>query len=103
MVARTSRSPWRPSSAPPSATAAVLYGALAARKGLGLLARALTLEPTQPRLVLAGEPADSYLPALEHHAAAMKQNGIDVDLRPYRLSEIDGLKVLAGANCAVLP
>jgi glycosyltransferase involved in cell wall biosynthesis len=81
----------------------VLYGALAARKGLDLLARALTLEQTRVRLVLAGEPDESYLPELEHHAAALKQSGVDVDLRPQRHSEIDGLKVLANANCAVLP
>jgi glycosyltransferase involved in cell wall biosynthesis len=81
----------------------VLYGALAARKGLDLLTRALTLEPTQLRLVLAGEPEDSYLPELEHHTAAMKQNGVDVDLRPHRHSEIEGLDALASANCAVLP
>ena len=81
----------------------VLYGALAARKGVDLLAQALTLEQTQVRVVLAGEPDDSYLPELEHHAAAMKQSGVDVDLRPHPHSEIDGLTVLANANCAVLP
>jgi glycosyltransferase involved in cell wall biosynthesis len=81
----------------------VLYGALAARKGLDLLARGLTLEPTQLRLVLAGKPEDSYLPELEHHATAMKQNGIDVDLRPHQHSETEGLTALASANCAVLP
>jgi glycosyltransferase involved in cell wall biosynthesis len=81
----------------------VLYGALAGRKGLDLLTRALTLEPTRMRLVLAGEPADSYLPELEQHAAAMRDSGVAVDLRPHQHSEIDGLKLLASANCAVLP
>lgn len=81
----------------------VLYGALAPRKGLGLLARALTVEPTHLRLILAGSAEASYLPELERHAAIMAASGVDVDLRPQQHSEIDGLVVLASANCAVLP
>lgn len=81
----------------------VVYGALAPRKGLELLARALSLEPTELRLVLAGCPDASYLPELERHAATIASRGVEVDLRPHEHSEMDGLRVLAGANCVILP
>jgi hypothetical protein len=43
------------------------------------------------------------MPALKHHAAAMRGKWYRRDVRPHRHSEIDGLKMLAAANCAVLP
>ena len=81
----------------------VLYGALAARKGIDLLARAMTLERTPVRLVLAGSVEPSYLSELRGHAAAMASSGLEVDVRPHHHSELEGLRVLAGASCALLP
>lgn len=81
----------------------VVYGALAPRKGLDLLASALTLEPTPLRLVLAGSVHEPYVPELERLAASMVASGVEVRLRPHEHSERDGLRALAGASCAVLP
>jgi glycosyltransferase involved in cell wall biosynthesis len=82
----------------------ILYGALAPRKGINLLARALTIEPTRVRVVLAGrvEPPD-YLSELKEHAAAMEAAGVDVELRARHHSELEGLRALAAARCALLP
>jgi glycosyltransferase involved in cell wall biosynthesis len=33
----------------------------------------------------------------------MSANGVDVDVRPYHHSELEGLELLAGATCALLP
>ena len=73
------------------------------RKGIELLARALTLRPTPMRLVIAGRPADAYVPELERAVASMEASGVAVELRTHAQSELDGLRALAGAACAVLP
>lgn len=82
----------------------VLYGALAPRKGIDLLAAALSSKPTGVRLTLAGvvDPPD-YFPELERLASDMAEAGVDVDLRPRQHSEVEGLEVLASASCVVLP
>lgn len=81
----------------------VLYGSLTPRKGVDLLTRALTLEPTPVRLVLAGSVENAYLPLLERQSAAMAASGVDVELRARRHSEREGLRLLAQASCALLP
>lgn len=95
--------PLAPEERPALRDGCIVYGSLATRKGVGLLARALTLEPTSVRLVLAGVAEASYLPELEREAAAMVASGVDVDLRAHRHSEREGLRLLAGASFAVLP
>jgi glycosyltransferase involved in cell wall biosynthesis len=82
----------------------VLYGALAPRKGIDLLAGALCASTTRLKLVLAGvvDPPD-FEPELTRLAQAMEQVGVEVDLRPRHHSELEGLEVLASACCAVLP
>jgi Glycosyl transferases group 1 len=89
---------------PASRQGCVLYGALARRKGLALLTRALTMQPTHLRLVLAGvvDPPE-YLTELEQHVAALRAAGVVVDVRARQHSELEGLQVLASANCALLP
>ncbi len=81
----------------------VVWGALARRKGIDLLARALTIRPTPVRLVIAGRPAEDYVRELERNVASMEASGVAVDLRTHPQSELDGLRALAGAACALLP
>jgi hypothetical protein len=81
----------------------IVWGALDRRKGIDLLTRALTLRPTPVRLVIAGRPADAYRPELERHVASMEASGVAVELHARTLAELDGLRALAGAACAVLP
>jgi hypothetical protein len=59
LAARTACPPLAPERRASQCDGCVLYGALGAHKGLDLLARALILEPTQLRLVLAvGRPPE---------------------------------------------
>jgi hypothetical protein len=82
----------------------ILYGALAPRKGIDLLTHALTIEPTRIRLVLAGgvDPPD-YLSELRLREATMRASGVDIELRTHQHSELEGLRALAEARCALLP
>ena len=80
-----------------------LYGSLAARKGIDLLARALSLERTSIHVTLAGGIAPRFRDELDRHIATMRSTGVQVDLRGRSHSEAEGLQVLAGARCAVLP
>jgi hypothetical protein len=93
-----------PSRVPSERRGCVLYGALAPRKGIDLLAAALCTTKTPVQLVLAGvvDPPD-FASELTSLAQAMEQSGVEVDLRPRQHSEFDGLEVLASACCAVLP
>jgi hypothetical protein len=88
---------------PAARAGCVLWGALDERKGIDLLALALTTRPTSMRVVLAGQPAPGYLDEVERHAALMRAGGVDVDVRAYPQSELEGLRLLAAANCAILP
>jgi glycosyltransferase involved in cell wall biosynthesis len=88
---------------PSERSGCVLYGALAPRKGIDLLVRALTVEPTSMRVVLAGSVEPAYLVELHRHVAAMETAGVDVELRAWQHSELEGLQALAGARCALLP
>ena len=81
----------------------VLYGQLAARKGIDLLARALTTERTPVKVVLAGAVDDGYLPELERQAAAIEAAGALIEVRAWPHSELEGLRTLASARCALLP
>ena len=81
----------------------ILYGTLAARKGLDLVADALTLGPTAVLLTIAGEPEAAFLPELDAHVSNMMRSGVQVDLRARRHGENEGLRALASAQCALLP
>jgi glycosyltransferase involved in cell wall biosynthesis len=80
-----------------------LYGALARRKGIDLLADAVALERTELRVVLAGTVAPGYGPEFERLVAVMEDAGARVEAGTRRHSEQEGLRVLAQARCAVLP
>jgi glycosyltransferase involved in cell wall biosynthesis len=81
----------------------ILYGALAERKGIDLLSRAVSLGPTSLRVTLAGPAGPEFLPRVEGYVSEMRRSGATVDLRARRHSELDGLRALAGSRCAVLP
>jgi hypothetical protein len=93
-----------PLSVPASARAGcILYGALADRKGIDLLARAISSEPTPIRVSVAGEPDSGYHPRLQELLAEMRRGGASVELHAHRHTESEGLHALASARCAVLP
>ena len=81
----------------------LLYGTLAPRKGLDLVARAVSLAPTSLRVVLAGEVEPGFRDSLERDAAAMREAGADIDLRLHRHNEEEGLRLIGGARCVLLP
>jgi glycosyltransferase involved in cell wall biosynthesis len=81
----------------------ILYGSLHPRKGIDLVAQAVTRERTPIRLVLAGAVVDGYGTDLELQVNAMRAAGVTVDFRPFRHSELEGLRALASARCALLP
>jgi glycosyltransferase involved in cell wall biosynthesis len=81
----------------------VVYGAIAPRKGIHLLAQAVSVAPTRTSITIAGEVAPSFEPALQEHVAEMRRSGAEVEVRADRHSESQGLEVLARARCAVLP
>jgi glycosyltransferase involved in cell wall biosynthesis len=93
--------PWGPADIDESDC--VLYGALAPRKGIDLLAAAIALGPTPLRMRIAGAVEEGFEAALADSVAAMRLAGADVDLRDHHHAESDGLGVLAAARCAVLP
>jgi glycosyltransferase involved in cell wall biosynthesis len=81
----------------------ILYGALAERKGIDLLARAVALGPSELDITIAGEVGRTFLPRLTELVAEMRESGATVDLQTRRLSEAEGLDAMARARCAVLP
>jgi glycosyltransferase involved in cell wall biosynthesis len=81
----------------------IVYGALAERKGIDLLAAAVAAAPMSLEIVIAGEAERSFLPRLNELVHQMRSAGTTVDVRACRHSETEGLRALAGAKCAVLP
>lgn len=90
-----------PSERPRSGCA--IFGALAARKGVDLLARAVALAPTDLVVTLAGVPDSSYRETLGHHAETMRGAGARVEVRDWWHTEESKLDVLLGAKCIVVP
>ena len=84
-------------------TGCVLYGSLARRKGIHLLARAITLAPIDIRIVLAGAVEKGFESELQRLVQEMRSAGATVDVHSAQMSEAQGLETLANARCAVLP
>lgn len=80
----------------------IVYGAIGERKGLDLLARALSVEQTPVTLTIAGETSEAFAPLLDAYVAEMQQGGARVELRTEKHNEVAGLRALAGAKCALL-
>jgi glycosyltransferase involved in cell wall biosynthesis len=87
---------------PKSRRGAVLYGALAARKGVDLLAQAAPWCPGLD-LTLAGYIEPGYESRLHKLIHEIKSTGATVRLRAPLADEHEGLSELAAARCAVLP
>jgi glycosyltransferase involved in cell wall biosynthesis len=81
----------------------VLYGVLAARKGVDVLAAAMVREPIDVPIVIAGAVETGYERTLAGHVSAMQRAGADVDLRARPHRESEALELMAGARCVVLP
>jgi glycosyltransferase involved in cell wall biosynthesis len=81
----------------------VLYGSLAPRKGLDLLAQAIRQPGTPMRIVLAGAVESGFQGQLDHLVSAMRESGSRVDLRTWHHAEDEGLTAMAHAACVVLP
>lgn len=97
----------------PARSGAALYGSLAPRKGIDLLARAAATPPAQPsgaagdgtplKVTIAGVVEEGFAPELGAAVEQMRAAGTTVDLRDWRHDEHEGLEVLASARCVVLP
>jgi hypothetical protein len=81
----------------------ILFGRLAPRKGLDLLADALEGEAAGFTVTVAGEVEPSYEGELKTLLKRMRDNGIEVRDRTGRLSDDEVMHELASARCAVLP
>ena len=81
----------------------ILYGALASRKGIDLLARAVALDSVSLRVILAGSVEPGFEQNLETYCEQMKAAGAQLEVRAFTHSECEGIKALSEARCAVLP
>lgn len=81
----------------------IVYGAIAARKGIDRLAQALSQGAARQRVVLAGSVDPAYANELHRHIERMRAGGVNVELRPWQHDENQGLASLRSARCAVLP
>ena len=84
-------------------TGYLLYGTLARRKGLHLVASAIAEGVTPLKLVLAGEVEPGYERELDACVHKMVGAGAAVELYPGRLSEEDCLRLLHSAQGALVP
>lgn len=89
--------------AEPVRNGCVLYGTLAPRKGVELLASALSLAPSTTEVTLAGEVEGGFGPSLERYAETLRESGAVVEIRAWRHTEDEGLLLLREARCVVLP
>jgi glycosyltransferase involved in cell wall biosynthesis len=80
----------------------VMYGALAPRKGIALLADAVAAGAIVP-VHIAGSVEPGFETELARLVARMQAAGAEVTVAPRSHSEAEGLTALAQACCAVLP
>jgi glycosyltransferase involved in cell wall biosynthesis len=81
----------------------VLYGTLAARKGVDLVARAIAFAPCNVKIILGGDVEPDFRLPLSEYVAAMEETGATIEIHPRRHSEEQGLRLLAGSRCVLLP
>ncbi len=81
----------------------ILFGRLAPRKGLDLLAAALAVGAEGQTVTVAGEVEPGFDGELQALLAGMRERGLTVRDRTGRLSDEEVMEELASARCAVLP
>jgi glycosyltransferase involved in cell wall biosynthesis len=94
-----------PSHWPPPACRAgcLLFGSLAARKGIDRLAAAVCTAPHGLRVTLAGASEPGFSRRLEEYVCSMRAAGADVAVLDRQLTPQEGADMLAHSRCAVLP
>jgi hypothetical protein len=90
-----------PSSA--ARTGCVLFGSLAARKGIDRLADAVRAAPDDLSVTLAGATEPGFSEPLEAHVRSMRRAGANVRLLNHHLTQQQGFDLLSRSRCAVLP
>jgi glycosyltransferase involved in cell wall biosynthesis len=81
----------------------VLFGSLAARKGIDLLAHAVVGYRERIPVTLAGNVNPGAREYVSEHVAFMRSHGVDVELLDRRHSEEEALALLSRARCTALP
>jgi glycosyltransferase involved in cell wall biosynthesis len=81
----------------------VLFGAIAARKGLAFVVRALTIDSTPIKVAIGGPVYETYRSALGSEVRMMRNAGVEVELRLRRHTESEKLRLLAAARCVLVP
>lgn len=95
--------PSLPAPAPRSRDGCLLFGYIEPRKGVGLLARALSEGAADLRLTIAGSVAPEYREQLEKELDAMRAGKVRVNAQLRRISDAEAATELASARCVVLP
>lgn len=81
----------------------LLFGALTRKKGIDLLTRALTLEPTELALTIAGSAEPTIVPDIEGWARELRAAGIDLTLDVRRIETAEAMVLMARARCIAMP
>jgi glycosyl transferase family 1 len=95
--------PSLPTPSPGSRDGCLLFGYLEPRKGIGLLARALSEGAAGLRVTIAGSPAPEYREQLESEIDEMRAGGVEVKAHLRRISDAEAATSLASVRCVVLP
>jgi glycosyltransferase involved in cell wall biosynthesis len=90
---------------PPSGRDAgcLVFGALAPRKGIELLARAVASGTSPLRVTLAGAVEPGYEPALDRLVATMRSAGAEVEVVGRWVADAEAVDLIAAARCVVVP
>lgn len=93
-----------PGEPPPRREGCLLWGSLSRHKGISALARALSADPIDAKLTLAGTIRPEFNPELERYVDQMRMAGVDVEVvDAHDFTELEALRTLRRARCAVLP
>lgn len=82
---------------------AVLFGALAERKGIGYVAHALETGATGIKLTIAGSVNTDFEQPLAGYRTALERAGVDVSVHGRRHEEDEAIRLLARHRVALLP
>jgi len=88
---------------PQDRSGCIVYGHLARRKGIDLLANAVTLDTFEKKIVLSGAVDNGFERDLQMYVSDMEKVGAIVELRAWLHSEKQGLVALSKSRCVILP